>query len=334
MDEARAHYDAALTVAREVGDRRREGIVLCNLGILHREQGRMDEARAHYDAALAVAREVGDRRRRARARQPRHTAAHSSDAGSGMGRDEGSLQLGTALRRRALGACWRSARSGTAAARASCSATWASCTTSRAGWTRPARTTTRRWRWPARSGTAASRASCSATSATCCGSWASTARPSSTSLMRSHSIAKSASRYGQPHWLGGLALIEADAGRRDAALALALEAVAVAAPFPAVQLKSLETLARVHLARGEVPAAREAIARARALAPRRVAQLAAVDALVAVAEGDRAAAEAAVAEATADPATVHAWQRSRAARGAGATRVGIARTARDAVSST
>jgi hypothetical protein len=68
-----------------------------------------------------------------------------------------------------------------------------------------------------------------------------------------------------------------------------------------VQMWSLQTLARVHLDRGELPAARAAIARARSLRQPRVVELAAVDALVAVSEGDRAAAEAALAEATADP---------------------------------
>jgi hypothetical protein len=97
-------------------------------------------------------------------------------------------------------------------------------------------------------------------------------------------------------------LIHADAGRHDAALALAQEAVDVAAPFPPLQLKALATLARVRLARGDVAAAREAIARARALPTRGIAELAAVDALVAVAERDRAAATAALAEATHDPA--------------------------------
>jgi predicted ATPase/class 3 adenylate cyclase/Tfp pilus assembly protein PilF len=62
MDEARVHYDAALTLAREIGDRRLEGTVLGNLGNTHQNLGRMDEARAHYDAALTVVREIGDRR--------------------------------------------------------------------------------------------------------------------------------------------------------------------------------------------------------------------------------------------------------------------------------
>ena len=57
----RAHYDAALAVHRDVGNRGSEGAVLGNLGILRRAQGRMGEARAFYDAALALAREIGAR---------------------------------------------------------------------------------------------------------------------------------------------------------------------------------------------------------------------------------------------------------------------------------
>lgn len=56
MDEARAHYEQALAVARKVGDRGSEGSVLGDLGILHADQGRMDEARSCFDAGIAVLR--------------------------------------------------------------------------------------------------------------------------------------------------------------------------------------------------------------------------------------------------------------------------------------
>jgi predicted ATPase/Tfp pilus assembly protein PilF len=62
MPEAQEHVEAAITLAREVGDRRHEGHRLGNLGNLAREQGRMAEAQAHYEAAITIAREVGDRR--------------------------------------------------------------------------------------------------------------------------------------------------------------------------------------------------------------------------------------------------------------------------------
>jgi predicted ATPase/class 3 adenylate cyclase/Tfp pilus assembly protein PilF len=71
MDEARAHHEAALSVHRasssdRTRDRRNEGLVLRDLGNLHRQQGRMDEAREHYDAALAIARASGPDRGRDR----------------------------------------------------------------------------------------------------------------------------------------------------------------------------------------------------------------------------------------------------------------------------
>jgi predicted ATPase/Tfp pilus assembly protein PilF len=63
MEEALAHYGAALAIHREAGNRFLEGFVLDNLGLVHLEQGRMEEARAHFEAALAIRREMGDQRR-------------------------------------------------------------------------------------------------------------------------------------------------------------------------------------------------------------------------------------------------------------------------------
>ena len=54
--------ETALAKARAARSRRHEGVVLGNLGALHREQGRPAEAREHYEAALAIHREVGNRR--------------------------------------------------------------------------------------------------------------------------------------------------------------------------------------------------------------------------------------------------------------------------------
>ena len=61
MEEARARYQAALAIAREVGNRRHEGFVLGSVGNLHRDQGRIEEAHAHYAASLSLARDCGDR---------------------------------------------------------------------------------------------------------------------------------------------------------------------------------------------------------------------------------------------------------------------------------
>jgi predicted ATPase len=62
LEEARVHFEAALAIHREVNDRLYEGVALANLGTLHRIQGRMEEARAHFEAALAIRREIGHRR--------------------------------------------------------------------------------------------------------------------------------------------------------------------------------------------------------------------------------------------------------------------------------
>ena len=62
-DEVLEHYEAALAIARTLGDRRWQGVWLGSLGILHRVQGRIPEAKKHYEAALSVARELGDRGR-------------------------------------------------------------------------------------------------------------------------------------------------------------------------------------------------------------------------------------------------------------------------------
>jgi tetratricopeptide (TPR) repeat protein len=59
MDEARLHDEAALGAARDMGNRRLEGNVLCNLGLLHQVQGKFPEALDRLDAALAVARDLG-----------------------------------------------------------------------------------------------------------------------------------------------------------------------------------------------------------------------------------------------------------------------------------
>ena len=61
MEEAHAHFEAALQIHHEMGDRRSEGVVLGELGNVRREQGRMEEALGQYEAALEIHREMGDR---------------------------------------------------------------------------------------------------------------------------------------------------------------------------------------------------------------------------------------------------------------------------------
>lgn len=54
MEEARSHYEAALVIQREAGDRRLEASALSNLGMTYVEQGRLEEARAYDDASPAL----------------------------------------------------------------------------------------------------------------------------------------------------------------------------------------------------------------------------------------------------------------------------------------
>lgn len=62
LDRACEHLERALEIHREVGNRRFEAIVLGNLGSVDLEQGRLEEARDQGERALAIHREVGDRR--------------------------------------------------------------------------------------------------------------------------------------------------------------------------------------------------------------------------------------------------------------------------------
>jgi predicted ATPase/serine/threonine protein kinase/Tfp pilus assembly protein PilF len=62
MTEARAHFEEALAISRQVGDRRSEGVALAYLGALHDDQGRIVEACEHHQEALRVHREQGNRR--------------------------------------------------------------------------------------------------------------------------------------------------------------------------------------------------------------------------------------------------------------------------------
>lgn len=61
-EETRSLFEAALAIDRADGRRRAEGLVLGNLGGLEQTLGRFDEARACYETALRIQREVGDRR--------------------------------------------------------------------------------------------------------------------------------------------------------------------------------------------------------------------------------------------------------------------------------
>lgn len=62
LEEARTEFLRALDAADALGDRRREGIVLANLGALEHQAGRLSEARAHLRDAERLCRRLGMRR--------------------------------------------------------------------------------------------------------------------------------------------------------------------------------------------------------------------------------------------------------------------------------
>ena len=57
-----SHFEQALAIHREVGNRRMEGIALGNLGNACLDKGRVDDAVIHLTQALEIHREVGNRR--------------------------------------------------------------------------------------------------------------------------------------------------------------------------------------------------------------------------------------------------------------------------------
>jgi tetratricopeptide (TPR) repeat protein len=59
-DHAQAHYNAALSLARSLHDRRSEGLFLGYLGQLQARQGRFDEARTSVDAGEQLLLQLAD----------------------------------------------------------------------------------------------------------------------------------------------------------------------------------------------------------------------------------------------------------------------------------
>ena len=60
VQESLAHFKKALVIARDIGDRRREGIALGNLGDAYRSLGEARKAIEFHEQALAIARENAD----------------------------------------------------------------------------------------------------------------------------------------------------------------------------------------------------------------------------------------------------------------------------------
>jgi predicted ATPase/tetratricopeptide (TPR) repeat protein len=92
MEEARAHSETALAIAREVLDRKTEARVLLDLGGMKASQGRMEEASADLEMAIEIAGAIFD--------QP--TACHALNTLSVVRRGQGRMEKATACSEEAL----------------------------------------------------------------------------------------------------------------------------------------------------------------------------------------------------------------------------------------
>jgi tetratricopeptide (TPR) repeat protein len=61
LEQASDYYEQALSIFREIGDRRNEGIVLSNLGIAYYTSRQIPRASDYYEQALSIFRAIGDR---------------------------------------------------------------------------------------------------------------------------------------------------------------------------------------------------------------------------------------------------------------------------------
>src|SRR5688572_21226464 len=86
MEEALAHLEQSLAIAREVKDRKQEGIVLRHLNSIHVRQNRTVEAREYGEQALAIARELKDRAEEGR------SLAELGNYYASLGRHEKSIE--------------------------------------------------------------------------------------------------------------------------------------------------------------------------------------------------------------------------------------------------
>jgi tetratricopeptide (TPR) repeat protein len=60
VEKAIGHYEQALVIAREIGDRRGEGSSLANLGVAYASLGETGKAIALLEQALAIGRAIKD----------------------------------------------------------------------------------------------------------------------------------------------------------------------------------------------------------------------------------------------------------------------------------
>jgi tetratricopeptide (TPR) repeat protein len=60
VEKAIAYHEQALTIAREISDRRGEGYALDNLGLAYAELGEVEKAIGYHEQALVIAREISN----------------------------------------------------------------------------------------------------------------------------------------------------------------------------------------------------------------------------------------------------------------------------------
>ena len=60
-EQALKCFEQALSICKEIGDRRGEGVALGNLGKVYLDLGQHEEARKYFEQALVLSKEVGDR---------------------------------------------------------------------------------------------------------------------------------------------------------------------------------------------------------------------------------------------------------------------------------
>jgi tetratricopeptide (TPR) repeat protein len=63
VERAIGHYERALSIARAIGNRNTEGILLGHLGSAYRDLGQVERAIKLYEETLIILREIGDRKR-------------------------------------------------------------------------------------------------------------------------------------------------------------------------------------------------------------------------------------------------------------------------------
>ena len=199
VERAIGFYEQRLVIAREIGDRRGEGIALGNLGIAYADLGQVERAidfyEQHWSSPARSATGAARGTPWATWASPTPTWARWSGPSDSTSRTWSSL-----------------ARSATGGARGTPWATWASPTPTWARWSGPSTTTSSTWSSPARSATGGARGTPWATWASPTPTWARWSGPS-TIYEQALVIAREiGDRRGEGNALGNLGIAYAPPG--------------------------------------------------------------------------------------------------------------------------